>query len=238
MESGRGGGRPPGRPRVGTEALTREGVLRAAIRLVDEHGMEALSMRRLAGELGVDPMALYHHLPGKAAVISGMVEVVLREMPAVAEEGSWRERVRAFAEAYRGLALAHPNLILAIVTDAAAATEAALRISGPLFTALEDAGMPPAMVWQAGALVVDYIHGYVLGAASHPDEVLAREAEVRERLKASELELAPALRRAYAAAAEEYETFGPGLEMILRGIEVTLSVASPDRVRPVAGLGG
>ena len=234
MERGRGG-RAPGRPRAGTEALTREGVLRAAIRLVDEHGMEALSMRRLAGELGVDPMAIYHHLPGKAAVVSGMVELVLREMPAVAEEGFWRERVRAFAEAYRGLALAHPNLILAIVTDAAAATEAALRISGPLYTALEDAGLTPAMVWQAGALVVDYVHGYVLGAAAHPDEVLAREAEVWEQLRATGLELAPALQRAYAAAAEEYETFGPGLEMILRGIEVTLPMGPRDRVRAVAG---
>lgn len=212
-------GRKPGRPRTGQAPLDRERILAAAIRLVDEHGMEALSMRRLAGELGVDPMALYHHLPGKAAVVSGMVELVFREMPVVAEEGFWRERVRAFAEAYRGLALAHPNLILAIVTDAAAATEAALRISGPLYTALEDAGLTPAMVWQAGALVVDYVHGYVLGAASNPDEVLAREAELQEQFKASEPTLAPALQRAYAAAAAEYETFGPGLEMILRGIE-------------------
>ncbi len=209
--------------------------MRAAIRLVDEHGMAALSMRRLAGELGVDPMAIYHHLPGKAAVVSGMVELVLQEMPAVAAEGFWRERVRAFAEGYRGLALAHPNLILAIVTDAAAATEAALRISGPLYAALEDAGMAPGRVWQAGALVVDYVHGYVLGAASHPEEVLAREAEFRERLTASALTLAPALQRAYAAAAEEYETFGPGLEMILRGIAVTIGPVPPDGVRAATG---
>ena len=128
-------------------------------------------------------------------------------------------------------------MILAIVTDAAAATETALRISGPLFAALEDVGLTPAMVWQAGALVVDYVHGYVLGTTSDPDEVLAREAEIREQLKTTGLELAPALQRAFAAAAEAYETFGPGLEMILRGIEVTLSAVPPDRVRPVAGKG-
>ena len=235
MTNGRGRGRSPGRPRAGAEALTRAGILRAAIRLVDAEGMSALSMRRLAGELGVDPMAIYHHVPGKAAVVSGMVELVLREMPAVAEEGFWRERVRAFAEAYRGLALAHPNLILAIVTDAAAATEAALRISGPLYTALEDAGLSPAMVWRAGALVVDYVHGYVLGAASHPDEVLAREVESWEKLKATGLELAPALQRAFAAAAESYETFGPGLEMILRGIEATSGPVPPDGAGEAAG---
>jgi AcrR family transcriptional regulator len=232
---GLGRARSPGRPRTGAEALTREGIVRAAIRLVDEHGMDALSMRRLAGELGVDPMAIYHHLPGKAAVVSGMVELVFREMPAVPAEGFWRERVRAFAEAYRGLALAHPNLVLAIVTDAATATEAALRISGPLYAALEDAGLTPAMVWQAGALVVDYVHGYVLGSAAHPDDVLAREAEVRERLKAMGMEVAPALQRSYAAAAAEYETFGPGLEMILRGIEVTIGPVPPGSVRAVRG---
>lgn len=235
MANGRGRGRSVGRPRAGAEALTRAGILQAAIRLVDAEGMAALSMRRLAGELGVDPMAIYHHVPGKAAVVSGMVELVFREMPVVAEEGFWRERVRAFAEGYRGLALAHPNLILAIVTDAAAATEAALRISGPLYTALEDAGLAPAMVWQAGALVVDYVHGYVLGAASHPDEVLAREAEFREQLTATGLELAPALQRAFAAAAEEYDTFGLGLEMILRGIEVTSGLVPPDGARGAAG---
>ena len=60
-------GRRLGRPKAGQELLTRERILDAALRLVDEQGMAALSMRRLAAELGVDPMALYHHLPGKAA---------------------------------------------------------------------------------------------------------------------------------------------------------------------------
>ena len=95
MANGSEGGRSPGRPPAGAEPLTRDGILQAAIRLVDAGGMEALSMRRLAGELGVDPMAIYHYLPGKAAVVSGMVGLVVREMPTVPEEGPWQERVRA-----------------------------------------------------------------------------------------------------------------------------------------------
>ena len=65
-----------GRPRRGRERLTRERILRATLRVVDEDGMGALSIRRLAAELGVDPMAIYHHLPGKEAGLSGMVEMV------------------------------------------------------------------------------------------------------------------------------------------------------------------
>ena len=53
-------GRRPGRPRAGNEKLTRERILRAALQLVDDHGVDALSMRRLAADLGVDPMAIYH----------------------------------------------------------------------------------------------------------------------------------------------------------------------------------
>ena len=66
----------PGRPRSGERSLTRGEILGAALRIVDNHGVGALTMRRLAGELGVNPMSIYHHLPGKAAVLSGLVEVV------------------------------------------------------------------------------------------------------------------------------------------------------------------
>src|SRR5262245_9635166 len=61
--------RRPGRPRAGQAPLTRERILAAAMRLADEQGIASLSMRRLAADLGVDPMAIYHHLPGKAAVV-------------------------------------------------------------------------------------------------------------------------------------------------------------------------
>ena len=71
-----GGRRGVGRPRAGEEPLTRGRILGAALRLVDGEGMGALSMRRLGAELGVDPMSIYHHLPGKEAVVSGLVGMV------------------------------------------------------------------------------------------------------------------------------------------------------------------
>ncbi len=79
-----------GRPRAGQEQLSRGRILEAALRLVDEEGMGALSMRRLGAELGVNPMSIYHHLPGKDAVISGLVELVFSGMRVRYPDGaSW-----------------------------------------------------------------------------------------------------------------------------------------------------
>src|SRR5215218_11345733 len=69
-----------GRPRVGRELLSRGRILGAALRVVDEEGMDALTMRRLGAELDVNPMSIYHHLSGKDAVISGLVELVFSGM--------------------------------------------------------------------------------------------------------------------------------------------------------------
>ena len=80
---------------MGRERLTRERILRATLRVVDEDGMGALSIRRLAAELGVDPMVIYHHLPGKEAGLSGIVEMVYGEMHASANSGAaWQDLVR------------------------------------------------------------------------------------------------------------------------------------------------
>src|SRR5690606_38257905 len=73
-------GRAMGRPRAGERRLTRERILHAALELVDREGVAALSMRRLAAALDVDPMAIYHHLDGKEAVIAGLVELAFGEL--------------------------------------------------------------------------------------------------------------------------------------------------------------
>ncbi|HET6450954.1 MAG TPA: TetR family transcriptional regulator, partial [Spirochaetia bacterium] len=73
--------RPPrGRPARGSaEALTRQRIVAAALQIVDAEGLAALSMRRLGASLGVDPMAVYYHLPNKAALYDAIVEAVMAE---------------------------------------------------------------------------------------------------------------------------------------------------------------
>lgn len=70
-------------PRV---PLSRRRVLRAAVRLADRDGLESLTMRRLAQEVGVEAMSLYHHVANKEAVLDGVVEVVLDEIMTAVEE--------------------------------------------------------------------------------------------------------------------------------------------------------
>lgn len=215
--------RGAGRPRLGEERLTRERVLGAALRLVDAEGMAALSMRRLGEELGVDPMSIYHHLPGKGAVVLGLVEKVFGELRAPLAAGAgWQERVRGFARAHRDLALAHPNLVLQIVSNAPAATEAMLAASEPLFAALEEAGLSPRGVVEAADLVADYVHGFVLGEApsgrpgGHRGELL----ELLEERPEGEF---PAMRRVFGALEElryDFDSgFEAGLDVIVAGIE-------------------
>jgi TetR/AcrR family transcriptional regulator, tetracycline repressor protein len=101
LERAEGGSRNRGgRPRAGQELLSREKILKVALRVVDEERMGALSMRRLGAELGVNPMSIYHHLPDKAAVIAGLVELVFSGMQVRYPDGSsWQEQVCAWAGA-------------------------------------------------------------------------------------------------------------------------------------------
>ncbi|MEV3924499.1 TetR/AcrR family transcriptional regulator [Actinomadura coerulea] len=94
--------------------LSRGRVLRAAVRLADRDGLEALTMRRLAQEVGVEAMSLYHHVAGKEAVLDGLVEVVVDEIMKAVEEAEappperdWRGALRARVLAARAVLLRH-----------------------------------------------------------------------------------------------------------------------------------
>jgi AcrR family transcriptional regulator len=93
--------------------LSRELVLATAVALVDSDGIQALTMRRLAADLGVEAMSLYYHLPAKEALLDGVVETVLAEIGAAVTglepgDGDWRTRLRQQFLAARGVMLRHP----------------------------------------------------------------------------------------------------------------------------------
>lgn len=215
-----------GRPRAGQERLSRERILEAALRLVDKEGMEALSMRRLGAELGVDPMSIYRHMPDKEAVVSGLVEEVFSEMRLTPPEGTdWRERVCAWAEAYVELARSHPNLVLRIVSDAAAVSDAMLRINEPLYAALWEAGLPPRKVALAAGTVVDFVHGHALAEdSSASPEDAGFEQDLLARLEAQPAERSPTMLCVFRALVEDTRENGPaaafdvGLNILLQGI--------------------
>ncbi len=88
-------------------------MLDAALMLADREGVPAVTMRRLAGELGVEAMSLYHHLPGKSGLLDGLVEHVVAEIDAAlavpsAAPADWREALRQRFLTARSVMLRHP----------------------------------------------------------------------------------------------------------------------------------
>jgi TetR/AcrR family tetracycline transcriptional repressor len=198
------------------------------LRLVDKEGMGALTMRRLGAELDVNPMSIYHHLPGKDAVISGLVELVFSRMRVCYPDGSpWQAQVRAWAESYRGLVCSHPNLVLEIVSNAVAVTEAVLLVNEPLYAALDEAGLLPAEVVVIADSIVDFIHGFAIAEGAQPPGHPFDRRELLERLKTGGADVLPTMSRIFRAlTADEahYDFdrgFDAGLDILLKGIEAS-----------------
>lgn len=94
--------------------LDRGRVLAAAVRLADQKGLDGLSMRSLAGELGVVPMALYKHVASKDALVAGMIDTVVAGYPAPEPGLDWRESARFRILGARDALVLHPWLRSAI----------------------------------------------------------------------------------------------------------------------------
>lgn len=232
--------RKAGRPRTGYERLSRERILGTALQLVDRHGMEALSMRRLAAELGVDPMAIYHHVPGKEALLEGVAQLAFAQLRVEPPAGAdWREQVRAFARGYRDMVREHPHLTLLLIANVQAGGAALLRATERLCAALEESGLPPGLVATAAAVIVDYVHGFTLAEGmSLRDQRTSPPGAGRDIIallkRHPELPV-PALRRALAsadapagdtapgAAGSPVGSTDPGASGLERGLDVLLA---------------
>jgi len=196
--------------------------LTAALRLVDERGVDALSMRRLAAALDIDPMTIYRHLPDKAALMRGLVALVFDELTLPPMPGaSWQDQVRAFAHAYRTLARAHPHLLVYMITHAEAASNAALAAGEYLLAALEGAGLTPRRALLAADVIVDFLNGFALAESSGRLGQPGERRELLELLHGVPAHQYPALRRVLGALDEPemMSDFDAGLNVILAGIE-------------------
>jgi len=95
-------------------ALTRERILETAAAMADREGFEAVTLRRIAGELGVHVTSLYNHVPTRDAVTDGVVELLMEEAKLPAAPVDWEEWVRCFFAAMEALAVAHPGAFTAL----------------------------------------------------------------------------------------------------------------------------
>nr|BFE57000.1 TetR/AcrR family transcriptional regulator C-terminal domain-containing protein [Dactylosporangium thailandense] len=102
--------RPEPQPRAAPVPLSRAKIAAAAIRLADEHGLDGLSVRRLAKELGVGPMRLYDYVTNRSELLDLMVDAVYAQIAQIAEAGpppGWRAAVLAVVHRTRDAALEH-----------------------------------------------------------------------------------------------------------------------------------
>lgn len=109
----------------GRRTLGREQILREAVRFIDEHGRDRLTMRRLGAELGVEAMALYRYIPGRDQLLDGVVEYVMNELyeSTVREQpsGSWQEYLQRMAHGVRRVSTTHPKIFPLVATRPPAA---------------------------------------------------------------------------------------------------------------------
>lgn len=215
------------RPRTGHEKLDTGRILDTALGIVDSEGIDALSMRRLGKELGVDPMAIYHHLPGKQAIITGLVQRVFEEVPrstGSVDSADWRERVRHWAVSYCDVARRHANLIVHLVSNVDAVTESVMRANEELYAALDASGMSPRDVARSADMIVDYTHGVILGEVSKPPSDTDWRTLFRERPRAAPPGELDTIRRVFESLEEgsvrvDYEF---GLDVIITGLQARI----------------
>jgi AcrR family transcriptional regulator len=218
-----------------SSGLSRESTLRAALAIIDEDGVEALSMRRLGHALDRDPMSLYRYAGTKAELLDGVVEAVLGELSVDTTDGDWATQLRTVARRFRALALAHPKVVPLLVTRPLA-TPISMRPLGtlrPLEAILE-------LLIRAGFSEVDALHvyrsfyGFIQGhVLNELQEVVENQDETDDllRLGLHRLpirdfprlrNLAPAL-AAYDGAAE----LERGMDILLTGLQAQLHPSAP-----------
>lgn len=149
-----------GRPR-----LTRAAILDAALKLVDDRGLSALTMRSLGSELGVDPMAVYKHLANKDDLLDGLAELLWSEVELPTDEAlAWKERLRLIGRSLRSLAHSHPNAYPLLFRRCL--SEPALCVFDAQLNALEVAGFEPEPAAQGVRALVTYAVGYGMAELS------------------------------------------------------------------------
>ncbi|WUU94027.1 TetR/AcrR family transcriptional regulator C-terminal domain-containing protein [Spirillospora sp. NBC_01491] len=149
--------------------LSQERIVATALALVDAEGLDAVSTRRLAAELGVSGPSLYNHVATKTELLDAVVDAVLGEVdlsmfPGAGPSGAgWRPALEAWARSYRAALAAHPKIVPALAQSPGYRPNA-LRLADAVFGGLVEAGWPRREATWVGALMRFFIIGSALGS--------------------------------------------------------------------------
>jgi AcrR family transcriptional regulator len=211
--------RPKPKPR---SPLTKDRVLKAAIRLADKGGIDSLSMRKLGQELGVEAMSLYNHVKNKDEVLDGIVEAVVREVEVPPADVDWKAALRQNAISAHDALMRHPW----------AASLWWRRAEGPdrmrgaefMLRTLREAGFSDELTYHAYHVLVGHILGFSLQAISFPieskEELRELAADFLESFPVDEYPyLAEHIRQHVDPGDSDRGAFAFGLDLILDGLE-------------------
>ncbi|MEM8885678.1 MAG: TetR/AcrR family transcriptional regulator C-terminal domain-containing protein [Planctomycetota bacterium] len=204
--------------------LNRETVLATALRMADEGGVEALSMRKLGQALGVEAMSLYHHVRNKEEVIDGIVDLVFAEIDLPEDGEPWREAMRRRAVSARCTLLRHP-WAASLMNARPNPGPATLRHHDAVIGSLRGNGFDLVLAAHAFSVIDSYLFGFALTQATLPFENEEQLAAVVQHIlpriprdqypHLHELTINHVMQPGYDYADE----FAFGLELVLEGLE-------------------
>ena len=208
--------------------LSRERVLDAAIALADEHGVESLSMRRLAKELGVEAMSLYNHVANKDEILAGILERVAGEIELPADAADWKAALRRSAISTKDLFLRH-RWASKLWMSHQSGGPAALRRMDWMLRTLREAGLPMNVVYHAIHIVEAYILGATVQHLNFPYQGEDLAGLAKQFLARLPVDAYPDLVEHIAQHLEPDDAhtggFELGLDLILEGLERLRDVA-------------
>ena len=176
-------------------------MLSTAVALAAREGIEALSMRKLADELGAGAMSLYHYVPNKEELLDGMVDIVFSEIELPSTDIDWRVAMRRRAISTRETLNRH-RWAVGLMESRATPGLASLRLHDAVLGCLREGGFSIEMAIQAYSVQDAYIYGFALQEKSLPFESAEGAAAVAEEQSREFAELAE--ERQMAALADEF----------------------------------
>jgi AcrR family transcriptional regulator len=203
--------------------VNRERTLEVALAVADSEGIEAVSMRRLARELGVEAASLYHYVNGKDQILDGLVEVVAAEIEIPKPSADWRKAVSQRANHTRAGLLRH-RWAVSLMASRTSPGPATLGLLESGIRCFREGGFTVPLAAHAISTVDSYVHGFVLQEVNLPfrneSELAAMTAAIIETFPASkfpylfEMTVQHVLQPGYNYGNE----FDSGLTVVLNGV--------------------
>lgn len=202
--------------------LSRDRILRAAIKIADRHGLEALTMRKLATTLKVEAMSLYHHVANKDDLLDGMVDLVIGDITRPTRGGDWKAAMRARATSALAVMSAHPWAPMLVVSRINVGPNMLGYIDATLGT-LRDGGFSWFETDRAWHALDNYIYGFALQQQNFPIDPDEYASAAAAYLPMLPVDVYPYMHELTARLADGSHDgtldFAFGLELILDGLE-------------------